>query len=283
MMENQWNVQIWGVRGAAPAPAKEFMDYGGNTVCVSVECGTELIVFDAGSGLAALGEALKKDGQRKRMDIFLSHLHLDHVMGFFTFHPFYDPEMEIHIYGQMQDGYEGGFKTRLGQLLGPPYWPLGFKDFRANIFFHPLLPGSALRLAGQEDLPEGKGLMLHTLPGNHPNGSLLYRIDGDGKRLVYGLDCEMNETIAPAYLDFSREADLLIWDANFTAEDMQKGWGHSTWEQGVDIRRWAKAERILMIHYSLGYTDSFLSRQETLARQTDPDCCFAKEGMMITL
>lgn len=296
-MENQWKIQIWGVRGSAPAPAKEFLRYGGNTTCVSVACGSKLIIFDAGSGLTALGDILEKEGKCRRVDLFLSHMHLDHLLGFFTFRPFYCPEMEIHIYGQAkkeaspQKTSQGSgqnpapkdeLTARLGQLLGPPYWPIGLSDFKAKVFIHPLVPGKAVRLWGQEG-EKNERITLYTLPGNHPGGSLLYRMEGAGNSLVYGLDCEMDETIAPAYLDFARHANLLLWDATFTQNDWKKGWGHSTWEQGLAVRRQAGADRILMLHYANGYTDDFLSQQEEQARQQDPSCCFAKEGMTIFL
>lgn len=282
IMKNTWKIQIWGVRGSFPAPAEEFLLYGGNTVCVSVSCDANLIVFDAGSGLAALGNALEnaleKGENYPRIDIFLSHLHLDHLMGFFTFRPFYRPDMEIHIYGQDHE-----LDRHLCRLLAPPYWPIGLKDFQAKVFIHPLCPKKTVRLFGQEHRKEGEGIILHTLPGNHPGKSLLYRMEGAGKSLVYGLDCEIDAGFAPAYIDFARNADLLFWDAAFTEKDKKAGWGHSTWEQGIAFRQQANINQVLMLHYSSDYTDSFLARQEELAKQRDPASCFAKEGMTILL
>lgn len=281
--EEQWKVQIWGVRGSAPAPAQEFMDYGGNTVCVAVECREVLVVFDAGSGLTGLGEKLRSEGKWKRVDIFLSHLHFDHVMGLLTFRPWYDPEMEIHLYGPAGDGRDNGLKAQLEQFLGPPYWPLGIHDFCAKIVIHPLLPKMHIRLSGKEGLLENQGVCIHTMSGNHPNGSLLYRLEGEGKRLVYGLDCEMNTQLLPAFVRFAHQAGVVIWDATFTAEDIQKGWGHSSWEQGIAVGRQAEAEKVVMMHYSRDYTDAFLAQQEELAKPCAPIACFAREGMTIFL
>ena len=113
------------------------------------------------------------------------------------------------------------------------------------------------------------------MEGNHPGGSLLYRLEEmtdenggyktGGKSLVYGLDCEINEDIFSACAAFAKESSLLIWDAGFAGEDLRPGWGHSTWQQGIAMRQAAGAERVLMTHYNWAYSDTFLWRQEELA------------------
>lgn len=338
-MGQEWRITIWGVRGSAPRPAAGYLEYGGNTVCTALEWNDELVVLDAGSGLSCLGQKLV-DGnlaagqpvgslsvdQRfvdrqlvsrqtvdgfgyRRLHILLSHPHLDHVLGLFQFSPFYHPETEVHLYGGP------GFRQKLKTLIGPPWWPVGFREFRAKLFFHELCPGDDFVLEGL------RGLKGHTMEGNHPGGSLLYRLDeswdgdkgvigskngdsgkgrdGDkgrdrntirdsgedpfGKSLVYGLDCEINEALFPVFAKFVQESSLLIWDAGFTEKDLRPGWGHSTWEQGIAMRKAAGAKRVLMTHYNWGYSDMFLKRQEGLARQEDSACIFGKEGMVIVL
>ena len=102
-MAEQWKVTVLGVRGAIPMPAAEFLRYGGHTSCITVDCGEELVVLDAGSGLSQLNPAPRPDG-KARLDILLSHLHLDHVMGLFGCRQLYDPEAEIHLYGEARAG-----------------------------------------------------------------------------------------------------------------------------------------------------------------------------------
>lgn len=138
-----------------------------------------------------------------------------------------------------------------------------------------------------------KDLRGYTMEGNHPGGSLLYRLEEmtdenggyktGGKSLVYGLDCEINEVIFSACAAFAKESSLLIWDAGFAGEDLRPGWGHSTWQQGIAMRQAAGAERVLMTHYNWAYSDTFLRRQEELAGRMDPACIFGREGMVITL
>lgn len=274
-VEKEWTVSVWGVRGSMPVPASGFLEYGGNTSCVSVDCGTDLVVFDAGSGLMGFGDSLRAK-KNKRVDILLSHLHMDHCLGLFGFGPLYDPEAEIHLYGGAET--ENGFCRSLETLLGAPYWPVGLRDFRAHVRLHEIRPGESFLLGG-------KGVTVSTTAGNHPGGSVLYRLDGGGKSVVYALDCEINDAIFESLAEFSRGSGLILWDAGFVPEDLERyrGWGHSTWEQGIALRRVAGADRILMAHFAPNYTDAFLREQERLAGQADPACHFAREGMKILL
>ena len=267
MMDQLWKLTVWGVRGSAPRPSAGCMEYGGNTTCFSLEHGDHVVILDAGTGLAPLGQALTVRKDIKRLDILLSHLHLDHVLGLFSFLPLFDPEMELHFYGGA--GWEKSLKT----LVGPPWWPLGLGDFPAQLKFHEIQPGGGFTI---------DGLAVSTMAGNHPGGSILYRLDGDGKRLSYALDCEADGEILPALAEFARGSGLLIWDAGFTCGDLRPGWGHSAWEQGVVLGRTADVRQVLMTHYGWDYTDEFLRRQEDLGGQ-DPICRFAKEGMVIAL
>ncbi len=262
------DVTIWGVRGALPRPMREGSVFGGNTSCISVACEDTVILLDAGSGMVDFGQSFQRDRTAGRLDILLSHLHLDHVMGFFSFSPLYDPETEIHIYGR------AGFRAELETLIGPPYWPVGFGDFPARVQFHEISPGTSFSVGN---------VQVHTMEGNHPGGSMLYGLESAGKRLAYALDCEMDGGIWPKLAAFSGKSDVLIWDACFTSKDLRPGWGHSTWEQGLAMGRACGAGRIIMTHYSRDYTDEFLSRQETLMRRQDVSCYFAREGMVITL
>ena len=265
-MQRDWTIKIWGVRGSVPRTEKDFLKFGGNTVCTSIEYGDERIILDAGSGLSVLGRSPGPGPQR--ISILLGHLHIDHLMGLFSFPPFFDPQAEIHIYAK------AGSFHKLETLLGPPFWPVGLSDFPAQIHLHELWADERFSLHGLE---------CHTMAGNHPGGSLLYRLDDGEKSLTYALDCEADETIFPALAEFSRNTGLLIWDAGFAPEDLRPGWGHSTWEQGIRLHRESRAQMVLMSHHNQNYSDSFLHAQEALAIQKDSACLFAKEGMVIPL
>ena len=271
-MKTGETIAVLGVRGSFPATGRDFLEYGGNTSCFLVDMGGETVVLDAGSGLASLGAGVPLPGGRKRIHILLSHLHMDHIIGFFTFPLLHDPAAEICLYGEACGNT--GLRSRLGAILSPPYWPLGLDDFRARIKVRELTPGVQLSL--------GDSVALSTLQGNHPGNSLLYRLEGGGKTLVYALDCEMDKDTLTALTDFAQNADLLIWDASFAPGNLIKGWGHSTWQEGLALSRRADVKRILMTHYLQTYSDRFLSEQEKLA-SADSRCLFAREGMVIEL
>lgn len=265
-MHKNWKITVWGVRGSAPVPSQKFMEYGGNTSCISVSFENHMIIFDAGTGLSAFG----REGnllKNMRLDILISHLHIDHVMGLFTFQPFLCADMEIHLYGRT------GMERKLRRLLSPPWWPLRVQDFKAKLYFHEIQTDDSFQIGS---------VTVSAMEGNHPGGSILYRLDGDNKRLLYALDCEYNEKFFAKVSEFTRGSDLIIWDANFAPEDFREGWGHSTWKHGVKMRNAASVRRVLMTHYSHEYTDVFLHRLERVACK-DNRCIFAKEGMEIML
>lgn len=268
-----WTVTVWGTRGAMSAAKADHLKYGGNTSCISVCCCGELVVFDAGSGIVQLDAARLDGRQGKRVHLLFSHLHLDHVGGLIGFPLLQDPAVELHLYGEARDGV--GLRAQLDRLFGPPYWPVGLDSLGATLTVREIGPDMQFSPA--------KGLSVRTLRSCHPNQSLIYRLDGMGRSVVYTPDCELTDSIAPALTDFARGCDLLIWDANFAGADLQPGWGHSTWQQGLDIAHAAGAARVLMTHYDRSYTDVFLQAQERLARQKSDACIFAREGMEIAL
>ena len=208
-MDEIWKITVWGVRGSLPRPSPVCMEYGGNTVCTGVEYGDHVLILDAGTGLLSLGQTLASRTDVKRLDILLSHFHIDHVLGLYAFPPFFSLDKEIHLYGGT------GLTRYLKTLMGPPFWPLRLQEL-------------------------------------------------------------------PAHLEFAHRSDLLIWDASFTSSDLRPGWGHSTWEQGLELGYAAQAGQVLMTHYSWDYCDELIHCQEMQAGR-EGICRFAKEGMVMTL
>lgn len=276
-MEKNVTLHVLGVRGSNPMASPEYMEFGGNTSCMVVNTEETAVIFDMGSGITNLTRGALRDGinQKKRLDIFFSHVHLDHVIGLFSFSPLFDPEQEIHIYGEARDGKS--FQVQLRTIVGPPYWPVGFDYFPAKIRFHEISAGDEIALPGD--------IQVKTIRGYHPNDSILYRMESGDKSIVYGLDCEMNEEMEERLVGFARDADILIFDAHFLPEDFSsfEGWGHATWEDGARIRKKAGVKKLLLTHYAPQYTDQILRDQEAKLQAADSDSMFAKEGMEIKL
>ena len=133
-MNHKCDITIWGVRGSMPNPSKNCMEYGGNTVCTTLQQDNTLIILDAGTGINAFGRFLVNRPNIHRIDILLSHLHIDHIMGLFSFSPLFQSNIEIHLYGVT------GFTQYLKKILRPPFWPLGIDDFPARLYFHEISP-----------------------------------------------------------------------------------------------------------------------------------------------
>lgn len=258
----------WGVRGSFPVAGADFLGCGGNTSCFSLRLGEELLVLDAGSGLAPLGDWLRRREDIKRIHILLSHAHLDHVMGLFPFLSAFGPEREIHLYG-------GAALDSLETLLSPPYWPLSLLD---GVRLHRVEPYEPFRLAGGNG-----GALLSAMEGSHPGGCLWYRLELNGRSLVYLLDCEPDPARRPELLRFAQGADLIVWDASFPPGQEKPGWGHSSWAQGAALGREAGAKRVLMAHYAMELDDRALQELERDAARTGSACIFAKERTEIEL
>lgn len=260
-------LEVWGVRGSFPVTMAG-PEFGGNTSCFFLRNGSSGVILDAGTGIAPLGAALQKDASLKRVHILITHLHLDHVIGLFTFELLYRKDLDVCIYGRP------GFQREVESLIRRPFWPVPIEERPASIRFCEVEPGTVYDL---------DGLSMTAMASNHPGGCLHYRIEGGGKSLVYALDCETEGDTLEAARPFAAGSDLLIWDAHFLPGKVIKGWGHSTWEDGLAVSRMAGVRRTLLSHFSPSYDDKTLLEQEALAQARDPNCMFAREGTVIAL
>lgn len=282
-------IHFWGTRGSGPAPFSDRMAYGGNTSCVSVRFQEGIVVFDAGTGLGALGRFLEEERRDGRLEaglpiwIFISHLHLDHIQGLPLFSCLFWKEARIGLYGGER---EGGFRRWLSGLMGPPYWPVSVEKVPADISWHELKAGESVSLPG--------GARVRTLRTEHPGGGLLFRLEREGQSVVYGLDCELGSSGEPggireSYREFARDCGLLIFDAPYTREEYPavRGYGHSFWQQGVELAKECGAARLWVCHHDWGRTDAGLMAIEgqlkAFAEAEGLPACFAREGMEIHL
>jgi phosphoribosyl 1,2-cyclic phosphodiesterase len=268
-------VRFWGVRGGIACPDPQTAKYGGNTACVEVRFGDNLLIFDAGTGLRRLGETLVAKGSMVNADIFYSHFHMDHVCGLPFFIPCYIPTNRLRLWGgNLSSGRTT--KQALSTMMADPLFPVGLDEFKAKIEFCDFRPGETLR-----PYPDAT---LRTAPLNHPGGCTGYRLEFGGKAIAYVTDTEHRPgTLDQNVLDLAEGADLLIYDANYTDDEFSKhiGWGHSTWQEGVRLADAAGADTLVLFHHDPQHHDDMLDRIGAEVEAKRPGTIVGREGLEI--
>ena len=267
-------VRFWGVRGSISAAGGRFEEFGGNTPCVEVRCGDRLVVVDAGTGLASLGVDLGASAPPE-IDILLSHLHLDHIGGL----PFFKPALMADRLVRLHCGNLRGesAETALDRLFSPPLFPIGLAQLPGAFEHHGFQAGATITLAD--------GLAVRTLPLNHPGGATGYRFDHAGRAVCYISDIEHSDPWPPPDLtEFVRGADLVIYDGMFSETEYLRcrGWGHSTWQKGVDLCRAADVAGLAIFHLHPQHDDAYLTAQEREIQATMPGAFLARQGASLT-
>ncbi len=251
------------------------MGFGGHTPCVEVRCGPRLFVVDAGTGISALGASLGTDAPND-VDILFSHFHLDHVGGL----PFFKPailwgDRVMHTYCGHLDGADGA--DTFDRLFSPPIFPIRLEQLPARFEHHGFRAGETLTFRD--------GIEVQTIPLNHPGGATGYRFNHAGRSICYISDLE--HTVPwpdPALTAFVKAADLVIYDGMFSEQDYVgcKGWGHSTWQKGVDLCRAAGVETLAIYHLYPGHTDAMLEATEAEMKQVMPGAFVARERLAVS-
>lgn len=269
-----FSATFWGVRGSIACPGSEHYRYGGNTSCVEVRCGRQVLVFDAGTGIRPLGESLA--GQDPGViDLLLSHTHFDHVVGLPFFAPLYNPGAKVRIWaGHLQP--EATLYRAMCQLMMAPLFPVPPQIFTAQVSFHDFTAG--------ERLCPRPGVELRTAALNHPNGATGYRVDYGGRSLCYVTDTEhVPDRLDDAILELVGGAEVMIYDATYTDDEFPRfqGWGHSTWQEGVRLAEAADVGRLVLFHHDPAHDDAALDRIAEAAAERRPGTLAAHEGLVL--
>ena len=260
------NVTLWGTRGSLADAGPQTVRYGGNTACVEVrgEDGT-VLVLDAGTGIRRLGTGLGLD--IKRVDVLLTHLHMDHIQGLGFFAPLYQAGMEVHIWGPpsaMQ-----GLRTRLARYMSPPLFPVLIRDLPCDLTIHDA-PRGNFRIG---EFSIDADLVLH------PGPTMGFRIAENGSVVTYLPDHEpaLGASQFPigrrwtSGHDLAKDADLLIHDAQYGDDEYTThiGWGHSTMSQAMRFATLVRARRLVTFHHDPAHDDASL---DALVDRTQLEC-----------
>ena len=269
------NVTVWGTRGSMTALYQDRIKYGANTSCISAEWDDQIVLFDCGSGVRAFGMDLlkRKSIARKELHIFISHLHLDHIMGLPFFPLIFLKDWTIHFYGSSEENTT--FQKELTEIMGPPYWPVSLENAGAQLYWHQVRSGDIVNLPDQS--------VVRVLQSNHPNATVIYRLDIGDKHIVYGLDYELTDECQRSYECFIKDSSIVFFDGMYTEDELPnyRGFGHSCWEQGISLIDSCNIGLLCISHHDWGRNDSDLEVLEQKAKSINPKCCFAKEGMTI--
>jgi phosphoribosyl 1,2-cyclic phosphodiesterase len=267
-------VRFWGVRGSFPAIGPSFARYGGDTSCVGVTTGDgRRLAFDCGSGFVRFGKTLPGPVE---LDLFLSHPHLDHIMGLAFFDPLWRPDSVIRIW--LEESRATALREALLRQFGPPFHPVPLSEVPATVGWRTYRMGEAFA-----PLP-GVRLLAADLP--HPGGSCGFRLESDGKSVIYGADSGALEGDArAAALAWAKDADLAILDATFTCAESEArpDWGHMSWKEAVAFGAEAGAKHVALFHHGPDRTDEELDAIEREARTIMGGAVLAQDGMTIVL
>lgn len=300
-------IKFWGVRGSIPCPGPETVKYGGNTACLELRFGDQdrLIIIDAGTGIRGLGNYMMGHDLPRgpmKVDIFMSHTHWDHIMGFPFFTPIYIPGTKINIYGPVTYEEEGLDKI-IGDQLSYRYFPVKHSELSAEIRYFPLR---------ECEMDLGDGITVRTKYLNHPILCLGYRFEYEGKALCTAYDTEPFRNLFPTdpkdpsydesaaeegakaaeeengkIADFIRDADILVHDSQYTHKEYLEsklGWGHSSFEYAINSAHKGRVKKLFLFHHdpmrSDQQLDSLLEEyRNSISGKTDLLLEVAQEGL----
>jgi phosphoribosyl 1,2-cyclic phosphodiesterase len=231
-------------------------------------------VLDAGTGLRGLGNKLLADKEELSLALLLSHFHWDHIQGLPFFVPFYMKQTELMIVG----GANGVMSVRetLQHQMAAPVFPVRLDEVGARITTREVQAGQVFEI-GEAKVTVGRG--------NHPGGVVAYRIEHEGKSVVYATDTEHYACVDPGLRALCEGADVLVYDTQYSPEEYKGkvGWGHSTYVAGADLAQSAGVGKYVLYHHDPARTDAGVAQFEEHARALYRHSVAAREGMVIDL
>ena len=277
------HVKFYGTRGSVPVCNPDFHEFGGNTTSVQVrdKASKNIAILDAGTGIRELGKDFLKSGhQQGEIFIAFTHFHWDHIQGFPFFEPAFKPKQKINLlalgWGQRINCLKDIFKTQMQK----EFFPVSLEKMGAKIKFILLKETERVFTTNTKN---PKPVLVKSNKHKHPGGAYGYRIELDGKSLVFCTDLEHGISIDKNVVKFAEGADLLIHDAQYTDEELteKKGWGHSSYSQAIEVAERANVKVLGLTHHDPDHDDLFLRKMEKKCQERFKNCFLTREKMEI--
>jgi ribonuclease BN (tRNA processing enzyme) len=244
-------IRCYGARGSIPVSGEEYLKYGGDSTCFEIRSSNDaIIIVDAGSGARRLGMRLIAE-QRFDLNILFTHFHWDHILGFPFLNPIYEQQTTLNVMGYPTS--QRRIERLVSRAISSPLFPVPQERVKASINYCNT-PQTRFHIDSIEIYP---------IPLSHPNSGFGYKFVEDGKSFVFLTDNELHYPHEGGrsfeeYVDFAKDADLLVHDAAYTTEQycMARGWGHSTDLDALNLALTARVEHFGLFHHSQEQTDA---------------------------
>lgn len=276
-------LKFYGTRGSIPICDPRFQQFGGNTTCMQITFTdtNRIAIIDAGTGLRNLGRDLRAIGHKQEQIVMaFTHFHWDHIQGFPFFAPAYDAGQKIILLTLGREPTATHLREIFEMQMQSEYFPVQLDHMGADFEFLQISNASN-HFTGINNVQTVVTAQKH----QHPGGAYGFRIERNGRVLVVCTDVEHGDGIDPGVVELARGADLLVHDAQYTAEELlqKRGWGHSSFDQAMQVAEMAGVKNLVLTHHDPDHDDEFLFHMEKLCRERFANTVLAREGMEIPI